>query len=64
MRFRSTAVAEEFRLTVPTVRRWRRQWREGVSYAGVAAAAPKNASYTGSWNSSLVGAEQSWPALW
>ncbi|MER6076254.1 helix-turn-helix domain-containing protein [Streptomyces sp. NPDC001817] len=26
-------VAEEFRVTVPTVRRWRRQWREGGAEA-------------------------------
>ncbi|MFF4308427.1 helix-turn-helix domain-containing protein [Streptomyces sp. NPDC001601] len=27
------AVAEEFRVTVPTVRRWRRQWREDGTQA-------------------------------
>jgi putative transposase len=27
------AVAEEFRVTVPTVRRWRRLWREGGAEA-------------------------------
>src|SRR5687767_7594872 len=27
------AGAEEFRITVPTVRRWRRQWREGGAEA-------------------------------
>ena len=27
------AVAGEFRVTVPTVRRWRRQWREGGTEA-------------------------------